>query len=106
MSEQNPGSCPSGWEQSWRERLPQIDGKIIHFVRECEGITGHNLQRLTDSVRLWFDQEVPHLAYDIDWQRAKSDPHLLMDMLEQRFSHMLHEGQLCLAAVESPVIEE
>lgn len=95
-----------GWQRAWDERLDEIDEHIIRFVRERGELSADCLTRLCDEIRLWFDQQVPHLSYDPGWQDAKSEPGLLCRLLEQRFNHLLRENRLYLSVVESPVVEE
>ncbi len=106
MTEQEEFLGTGGWRRAWEQRLPHIDELIVSYTRRCGELSADRLRRLTDEVRLWFDQEVPHISYDPGWQTAKSDPLLLQELLERRFSHLLHENRLCLSVVETQRSEE
>ncbi|MEZ5337202.1 MAG: hypothetical protein R3F46_02970 [bacterium] len=95
-----------GWSRAWNHRLGRIDEMILDFTRRQGVICNAGLRRLTDELRLWFDQEVPHLGYDPDWQRVKCDGRILQRLVEERIAHLLHEDRLCVSVVESPVVEE
>lgn len=106
IRERTQGASRYSWELAWDDRIPQIDERILRFVRDTGDINADNVIRLSDNIRIWIDQQVPRLSHDAQWQFAKSDSGLLQEMLDQRFGCLLRHGQLHLTILEVPVIEE
>lgn len=94
------------WLKAWADRVVEIDELIIGFTTRHGTLTADRIRRLTDEIRLWLDQDCAGLHDDPGWQQAKSEPHTLQLLVEQRFSQLLHDNRLCLSVVESPVVEE
>ncbi|MCB1221550.1 MAG: hypothetical protein H7A35_06995 [Planctomycetales bacterium] len=106
MTIREQSTSAQGWQREWEERTDHIDTLIMRYTRRCGELTSDRVQRLTDELRLWFDQEVPHINYDPDWQRTKCDPHCLQQLLAGRLSHLLADNRLYISVVEAPVVEE
>ena len=106
MTDKTQTAIPEGWRQAWDEYSNEVDERILQFTRIRGSLCSGGMRRLSDQIRLWFDQEFPHLGYDPGWQRAKCDPHALGMLLQERISHLLEEGRLSLSVVEAPVVEE
>ncbi|MCB1186117.1 hypothetical protein KDL29_03030 [bacterium] len=106
MTIRQESTAAQGWQREWEGRLDRIDALIMRYARRCGELTADRMQRLTDEVRLWFDQEVPHINYDPDWQCTKCDPHSMQLLVAERLSHLLAENRLYISVVEAPVVEE
>lgn len=92
----NPGirQCEGGWEAAWEQRQGQVDARLIDYLNELKEYGEDAVDRLSEYLSDWFDNEELSERAAAQWQRVRGRSSELRALIDQRARQLMREGRL------------